>query len=386
MRDSESSESELNTVDPQAKLRAFIIPIIFVILVAILLSVFTIDFYEWIQATDPDFTPPDISPIPENPADPGGIAYGALLNMVFYVMLAFIGGVVVLVVIKKGFVQFLAFFFAALMGLSWFVLGIFYGDVVLFSVINLLWDFFPLFIQQRIDSFFSWSVTIGSLNLYVFHILLYFFGAGLGLLGTISFGIQTFDKIWVKNVMMVFFGAMIGSMLAVHLGLLTTLLILIGLSIYDIFAVFRGPLKGIIEHGRKTAEEFEKNIELLNEGEIEYEKVPLLPALPVYSTPLINIGLGDFAFFSMLISAAVVISASLSNSISLPLIATLPLVFTLLGLFLGAYFTFKLLEKERALPGLPLPIFGGLGFLTISILIGLFFGFFSLGSIYDLFI
>jgi presenilin-like A22 family membrane protease len=378
MRDSESNESEFNTEDPQAKLRAFIIPIIFVISVAILLSVFTIDFYKMIQATDPDFTPPDISPIPESSEDPGGIAYGALLNMVFYVMLAFIGGVVVLVVVRKGFVQLLAFFFAALMGFSWFVFGLFYGDVVIFSVLNLFWDIFPLFIQQRIDSFFNWTVTIGTQNLYVFHIMLYLFAIGLGLLGTISFGIQTFEKIWIKNVMMVFFGAMIGSMLAIHLGLLTTLLILIGLSIYDIFAVFRGPLKGIIDHGRKTAEEFEKNIEISKEGEIEYEKVPLLPALPVYSTPLINIGLGDFAFFSMLVSAVVVISDSLVNSI--------PLIATLLGLFLGAYYTFKFLEKERALPGLPLPIFGGLGFLTISILIGLILGFFSLNSIYDLFI
>jgi len=378
MSDSGSSESEINIEDPQAKLRAFIFPIIFVILLAILLSLFTLDFYAILQAEDPEFTPPDISPIPENPEDPGGIAYGALLNMVFYVMLAFIGGVVVLVIIKKGLMQLLVYFFAAIMGFSWFVFGLFYGGVVLFSILNLVWDYFPLFIQQRINTFFEWTIIIGTQNVYVFDVLLYVFAVGLGLLGTVSFGIQTFDKIWLRNVMMIFFGAMIGSMLAIHLGLLTTFLILIGLSVYDIFAVFRGPLKGIIDHGRKTAEEFEDNMKSLDEEEIVYKQVPLLPALPVYSTPLINIGLGDFAFFSMLVSAVVVVSDRLENSI--------PLIATLLGLFLGAYYTFKFLEKKRALPGLPLPIFGGLGFLIISILGGLFFGFFSLNSIFALFI
>lgn len=92
----------------------------------------------------------------------------------------------------------------------------------------------------------------------------------------------------------------------------------------------------------------------------EYEKIPLLPALPVYSTRLINIGLGDFAFFSMLISAAVVIGYKLSTPV--------PLLTTLFGLFVGAYYTFRLLKKERALPGLPLPIFGGLGCLVLGIL------------------
>jgi hypothetical protein len=139
--------------------------------------------------------------------------------------------------------------------------------------------------------------------------------------------------------------------------------------------VFRGPLKGIIDHGRETTEKFENNMDYYDEG--EFEKVPLLPALPVYSTPLINIGLGDFAFFSMLISAAVVIGNELATLV--------PLIAALIGLFVGAFYTFRLLKKDRALPGLPLPIFGGLGCLILSVLGSLALGLITLDSIFALF-
>jgi hypothetical protein len=368
--------SETTTEDQKAKLRAFIMPIIFVILITVLLSVFTLNFYEVIEEQ-----PSDISPFPENPEDPGGIAQGALLTTVFYVTLAFIGGLVVLIVIKKGFMQLLVYFFALMMGISWFVFGLFYGTVILFTIVidvlNYFWELFPTVLQNAIDQLFNWSFSIESQEIFLIEVLLYIFAILLGLLGTLSFGIQNFEKIWLRNVMMIFFGAMIGSLLAIHLGLLTACLILIGLSIYDIYAVFRGPLKGIIDHGRQSAEEYEKMISSQDEGEVMYEKVPLLPALPVYSTPLINIGLGDFAFFSMLSSTALVISYEL--------ITPIPLIATLIGLFTGVYYTFRLLEKEKALPGLPLPIFGGLGCLILSIIGGLILNIFTLDSIIALF-
>ncbi|UCG00471.1 MAG: hypothetical protein JSW11_12615 [Candidatus Heimdallarchaeota archaeon] len=369
-----TSESHETT---EAKLQAFIQPIIFVILIAIILSLFTLDYYAAMQELDPEYSPPDISPIPENPEDPGGIAYGAILNMIFYVSLAFIGGLIVLIIIKKGFMQFLVYFFAVMMGFSWFVFGFFYGVVVLLGVLNLFWTIFPSFIQNWIDDFFRWSVAIGTQKISIVEILLWLFSILLGFLGTFTFGIQSFDKIWIRNLMMIFFGAMIGSMLAIHLGLLTTVLILIGLSLYDIYAVFRGPLKGIIDHGRETVEQIENDMALhVEEG--EFEKVPLLPALPVYSTPLINIGLGDFAFFSMLISAAVVIGSELATPV--------PLFASLVGLFTGAILTFRLLKKDRALPGLPLPIFGGLGCLVLGVLGSLLLGIITLDSIVALFV
>ena len=116
--------------DSEAKLRAFLQPIAVVLFIAIILSLLTIDFYVILSQSNPDYVPPDISPIPENPEDPGGIAFGALLNMLYYVGIAFIGGLIVFFIIKKGFMQFLVYFFAALMGFSWFTFGLFYGGIV----------------------------------------------------------------------------------------------------------------------------------------------------------------------------------------------------------------------------------------------------------------
>jgi presenilin-like A22 family membrane protease len=102
-----------------------------------------------------------------------------------------------------------------------------------------------------------------------------------------------------------------------------------------------------------------------------------MPALPVYSPPLINIGLGDFAFFSVLISAAVIISFEL--------VTPFPLLLAIIGLFGGAYYTFQFLKEDRALPGLPLPIFGGIGFLIFGVITSMILGGVTLESIIGLF-
>ncbi|MHA2073226.1 MAG: hypothetical protein ACXACU_09895 [Candidatus Hodarchaeales archaeon] len=360
-----------------SRFRAYILPIIFVIVLAIIASVFTLDYYAALQELEPTFTIPDMSPFQENPDDPGGIAQGAILNMLLYVVLVFLGGLVVLVIIKKGLMQFLAYFFAVIMGFSWFSFGFFYGYVGLVGILNSIWQVIPNSIQVAINNFFNWRVTIASEQAYVLDLLLLVFSISLGILGTLSFGIQSFDKIWVRNIMMIFFGAMIGSFLAIHFGLLTAFLILIGLSLYDIYAVFRGPLKGIIDHSREQSEEIGENLVNQTGNEGDYEKTPLLPALPVYSTPLINIGLGDFAFFSMLISASVIISVGL--------VTPIPLVAALIGLFTGVVYTYRLLTKERALPGLPLPIFCGIALLGVGVLIVVVLGITDLDSFVALF-
>jgi len=359
-----SQPDSISVDDSGARLRAFIKPIVIVLILAIILSLLTLDYYNILQVEDPNFTPPDISPIPENPEDPGGIAWGAFLNMLYYVLIAFIGGIIVLFIIKKGFMRFLIYFFALLMGFSWFTFGLFYGSIISYLSISLIWEFLPYFLQQTIN------------NVYI--PILYLFAILIAILGVISFGIQTFDKIWLRNTMMIFFGAMIGSLFALHLPLLTAFLILIGLSLYDIYAVFRGPLKGIIDHGRKTAGEVEELSSIEGNQDVVYEPVPLFPALPVYSTPLINIGLGDFAFFSMLVSVAVVIGISLASPF--------PLVLSLIGLFIGVLYTFKLLQKERALPGLPLPIFGGISCLILGVVLSWVLGLTDLSTIVGLFV
>ena len=84
--------SENSTELSGARFKAYIIPIIFVIVITIVLSVFNIVYYTTlVEDPDIDFTPPAMSFIDEDPNAPGGIALGALLNMALYVALVFIG-------------------------------------------------------------------------------------------------------------------------------------------------------------------------------------------------------------------------------------------------------------------------------------------------------
>ncbi len=361
----------------KSKLNAFFFPIVIVIVIAIVLSSLTLEFYA--NPLTPD-APDDLSPIPENPEDPGGIAFGAILNMLFYVIFIFIAGFITLLIYKKGLMQFLTYFFAVAMGLSWFSFGVFYGwifSVYIVEFLNSWWDYIPEIIQGFFVFVFEGTVVVFSEVFIVYDIMLLLFGVFLGFLGTFSFAVQSFDRLWIRNSMMVVFGPMIGSMLAIHFGLLTVFLILIGLSLYDIYAVFYGPLKGIIDQSREDAKEIEEKIERQEIDVSEVTTGPLMPALPVYSTSLINIGLGDFAFFSMLASAAVVISYGLSTPI--------PLIMAVIGLLVGAYYTFQFLKEDRALPGLPLPIFGGISTMVVGVIIVMIIDGVTLGAVFGLF-
>ncbi len=364
------------TIDKQkSKLKAFFLPIMIVVVIAIALSGLTLDFY----AKTPE-GPDDISPFQQDPEDPGGIAYGAILNMLYYVIFIFIAGFITLFIYKKGLMHFLTYFFAIAMGISWFSFGVFYGWIFSAHLVDFLnsWlDYIPEIVHRFFVFIFEGSFVAFSEVFYVYDIMLLLFGVFLGFLGTYSFVRQSFDKLWLRNSMMVVFGPMIGSMLAIHFGLLTVFFILIGLSLYDIYAVFYGPLKGIIDQSREDAKEIEEKIE---KHEIDVNQVttgPLMPALPVYSTPLINIGLGDFAFFSMLVSAAVVVSYGLSTPI--------PLLMAVMGLLVGAYYTFQFLKEDRALPGLPLPIFGGISTMLIGVIIVMIIDGVSLEAVFGLF-
>lgn len=369
------SESTLN--NSRAKLNAFLMPIMLVVLITIVLSTLTLMFYA--NPITPE-APEDSSWFKENQEDPGGIAFGAILNMLFYVIFVFISGFVVLIIIRKGFLQLLGYFFALIMGLSWFIFSLYYGSISLFHLADFLntnWESIPSFLQDFFIIVFDWEVTLFPVRIPVYEFYLYLFGVILGFLAAYSFGIQTFDRIWIRNTMMILFGPMIGSMLAIHFGLLTVFLVLIGLSLYDIYAVFRGPLKGIIDESRESVHKVEEQVQNDEINKNEVQMVPLMPALPVYSTPLINIGLGDFAFFSVLISAAVIISFEL--------LTPYPLVLTIIGLLGGAYYTFQFLKEDRALPGLPLPIFGGMGLLVVGVVMSMILGGITLESIIGLF-
>jgi|YelNatPaOPRAMG01_1025707.scaffolds.fasta_scaffold09385_4 presenilin-like A22 family membrane protease len=130
---------------------------------------------------------------------------------------------------------------------------------------------------------------------------------------------------------MIVFGTAAGSWVGSTLKLWSTLLLLVMLSIYDIVAVYKGPVKAIVEDNPKD-----------------------LTGLVVMLKE-INIGLGDIVFYS------------LTQSFSIINYGYIPALGVSLGLIVGFYITIKIAEKtKKPVPALPASLI--LAFIIIQVL------------------
>ncbi|MDR1991882.1 MAG: presenilin [Nitrososphaerota archaeon] len=107
------------------------------------------------------------------------------------------------------------------------------------------------------------------------------------------------------------------------------ILILVFLSVYDIFAVYKGPVGKIAQSSG----------------------LDQLPGLS-FSFKEIQMGLGDLVFYSMLTGTMI---------FGFPQ-SFLPVIASMVGIIVGSVITFYMLEKKSIFPGLPFPIFLGLVF------------------------
>jgi presenilin-like A22 family membrane protease len=125
------------------------------------------------------------------------------------------------------------------------------------------------------------------------------------------------------NLIVLCLGGALGAFLAASIPTLSTIFILSFLAIYDVFAVYRGPVGKIARGG----------LEQLRGLSFSFKDIQM--------------GLGDLAFYSMLTSRVFFDSGFLLCLAS----AT--------GILMGAFLAFKMLEKRGIFPGLPFPILLG---------------------------
>ncbi len=126
------------------------------------------------------------------------------------------------------------------------------------------------------------------------------------------------------NVAVLLLGGALGAFLGMSIQMLSAILILCFLAIYDVFAVYRGPVGKIANKGLET----------LRGLSLAFKDV--------------QIGLGDLTFYSMLVSMVLVVAG--------PTFC----FFSLLGVLAGSFLAFKMLEKKGIFPGLPFPVALGL--------------------------
>jgi presenilin-like A22 family membrane protease len=134
-----------------------------------------------------------------------------------------------------------------------------------------------------------------------------------------------------RNTAVVCLGGALGVFFGASIPLFSAVLILAFLAVYDVFAVYYGPV-----------------------GKIAHSGLDQLQGLS-YSFKELQMGLGDLVFYSML-----------SGSMLFNFNSLLPCLMSIIGILAGSFLTFLMLEKKGIFPGLPFPILLGLagGILT----------------------
>lgn len=126
------------------------------------------------------------------------------------------------------------------------------------------------------------------------------------------------------NLVILCLGGALGTFLGASIPSLSAFLILIFLAVYDVFAVYRGPV-----------------------GKIARSGLEHLRGLS-FSFRDIQMGLGDLTFYSMLSGHMFLFFGVFSCLASI------------VGVLAGCLLAFKMLERKGMFPGLPFPIFLGL--------------------------
>jgi presenilin-like A22 family membrane protease len=149
---------------------------------------------------------------------------------------------------------------------------------------------------------------------------------GLSITIAILFDLAIFKFTKARNVAVIGLGGALGVFFGFAIPLYSAIAILVFLAVYDIIAVYRGPV-----------------------GKIAQSGLDQLSGLS-YSFKDIQMGLGDLVFYSMLTG---------NMFFSFPS-SLLPTIMSIVGISVGSIITLFMLEKRGVFPGLPFPIALGL--------------------------
>ena len=161
-----------------------------------------------------------------------------------------------------------------------------------------------------------------SINSYWLEIILAFAGGIVGIFTV--YGI-IFEKYGVrlKNMIIFILGIAMGTVFGAVFSMASFFTLLILISLFDIYSVFKGPINQLLK---------KKNMSLYQDTSSSIK-------------PTIAIGIGDFVFYSSLVTF---VTKELGPNLGFA---------TIIGILVGIKMTENLLMKYGKFPGLPLPIF-----------------------------
>ena len=238
---------------------------------------------------------PEVPDIPVTPF-PGESASSSFGNALYFVMIVAVGATVMYILLKWKSRKLITFLTAFALTAASLLLSLFYLSVIFAYVPNSL-------------------ITVITLSI----IIAVFVDVSVFKLGSN-----------IRNAVVVCLGGALGVFFGASIPLLSALLILCFLAVYDVFAVYKGPV-----------------------GKIANVGLDKLKGLS-FSFKDIQMGLGDLVFYSML-SGSMLFSYGIVSYIV-----------SIVGILFGTLLTFLILEKKGIFPGLPFPVFLGLagGLLT----------------------
>jgi presenilin-like A22 family membrane protease len=142
----------------------------------------------------------------------------------------------------------------------------------------------------------------------------------------------------ISNLVILLLGGALGAFLGISIPIISGVLILAFLAIYDVFAVYRGPVGKIAQHG----------LDQLRGLSFSFRDVQM--------------GLGDLTFYSMLTGLVLANAGPIAR-------ALIFCTFSVIGIIAGVLLVLKMLEKRGMFPGLPFPVFLGLLPLIVYLLL-----------------
>jgi presenilin-like A22 family membrane protease len=229
---------------------------------------------------------PSVTPFPETTS-------GQFSNALYFVVIIAIAATVFYLLIKWRSRRMISFLVGFAMTAASMLLSLFY----LFALLS---------------SFGNWEIYITAVSIIITVVVdLAVFKLG----GT------------ARNIVVIFLGGALGVFLGRSIPVVSALLILVFLAVYDIIAVYKGPVGKIADSG-----------------------LDQLKGLS-FSFREIQMGLGDLVFYSMLCSVML-----LNTDYG----GWAPYLLSLAGVLVGSFLTFIMLKKKGIFPGLPIPIFLGL--------------------------
>ncbi len=237
-----------------------------------------------------------VTPFPQTGSDGAASASVSLTNALYFLVIIAVGATLIFLLIRYRGKRTLTFLTGFALTAAFGLLSMVYFSELLSSVPNNLW------ILLTITGII---VVLGDLAIFKFG-------------GKIS------------NIVVLGLGGALGAFLGANLNFPTALAILAVIAVYDVFAVYKGPV-----------------------GKIATEGMDQLRGL-AFGFKDIQMGLGDLVFYSLL-AGNLFINYSLAAGL-----------ISVIGILVGSYLTFKVLERRDVFPGLPIPIALGivLGYLA----------------------